>query len=312
MVGKFATRDGCERRGDPRSQSARTCAVDGSIRNAYTVRFSNMAPERRRFAAGDVGPAGARIEIVGEGRTPQGVQTLDVGPDQTREARAARLSGGAKLNPKASPARLRADRTRRARPSPPPRTFSATVSDRCRPYAVRWGRPIARRKRASASSPASMFFCMLVAFFGVVAAVNGVDDRSRARNLPRRGHADSLTSRASRTIDDIARRASRTRATGRWTAACAATAGRALIERRARDAGGAAITGLQVEAILARRPTRRAIIRSSSISRRRRLSRRDRTRSGRVGPRTDGVARRREAVPVARTGSASSEESFAC
>ncbi len=60
---------------------------DGGVRNGYTIRISNKLGEPRRFALDVGGLAGAHVDIVGVERDAQGHETLEVGPDQTREAR---------------------------------------------------------------------------------------------------------------------------------------------------------------------------------------------------------------------------------
>jgi cytochrome c oxidase accessory protein FixG len=58
---------------------------DGGIRNAYTVRVLNKEFEPREFILSVDGLPGAVIEVVGQ---PLGArQTIEVGPDQTREVR---------------------------------------------------------------------------------------------------------------------------------------------------------------------------------------------------------------------------------
>ena len=72
---------------------------DGSIRNAYTVRFVNKDAEEREFSLGVSGLDAASVDIVGnEGDGPRRL-TVAVGPDQTREVRVlvsakAGVSGG--------------------------------------------------------------------------------------------------------------------------------------------------------------------------------------------------------------------------
>ena len=59
----------------------------GDIRNAYTVRFSNMASTTRRLTLQVKGLQAARIEIVGEDKNGQAQETIELGADQTRETR---------------------------------------------------------------------------------------------------------------------------------------------------------------------------------------------------------------------------------
>jgi cytochrome c oxidase accessory protein FixG len=60
--------------------------ADGSIRNAFAVRFVNKQSDTRRFALTVSGLDGASIEIVGAEQSGSGGE-IDVGPDQTREVR---------------------------------------------------------------------------------------------------------------------------------------------------------------------------------------------------------------------------------
>jgi cytochrome c oxidase accessory protein FixG len=60
---------------------------DGGVRNGYTLRFSNKKPEFRRFTLAVSGVAGAQTEVVGVAPDARGNVVIDVGPDQTREAR---------------------------------------------------------------------------------------------------------------------------------------------------------------------------------------------------------------------------------
>jgi cytochrome c oxidase accessory protein FixG len=60
---------------------------DGGVRNGYTVRFSNKKPETRRFTLAVSGVAGAQTEVVGVAPDAKGKVAIEVGPDQTREAR---------------------------------------------------------------------------------------------------------------------------------------------------------------------------------------------------------------------------------
>jgi cytochrome c oxidase accessory protein FixG len=60
---------------------------DGSVRNAYTMRFLNKQNIDRTFVVAIDGLSGARIEVVGVPRAADGQTLVDVGPDQTREVR---------------------------------------------------------------------------------------------------------------------------------------------------------------------------------------------------------------------------------
>jgi len=60
---------------------------DGGVRNAYTVHFANMKSQARRFALEIQGLDKPQIEIVGANRDAAGRFVIDIGPDQTREAR---------------------------------------------------------------------------------------------------------------------------------------------------------------------------------------------------------------------------------
>jgi cytochrome c oxidase accessory protein FixG len=61
--------------------------ADGSVRNAYTVRFANMSAEPKRFVLEMSGVEDAEVEIVGVEPDAEGRFVVEVGPDQTREAR---------------------------------------------------------------------------------------------------------------------------------------------------------------------------------------------------------------------------------
>jgi cytochrome c oxidase accessory protein FixG len=61
---------------------------DGAVRNAYTLRFSNMSAEPRRFTVETNGLDDAEVEIVGAEPDADGRFVVEVGADQTREARA--------------------------------------------------------------------------------------------------------------------------------------------------------------------------------------------------------------------------------
>jgi polyferredoxin len=60
---------------------------DGGVRNGYTLRFSNKKAETRRFALAVSGVPGAQMEVVGVAPDARGKVLIEVGPDQTREAR---------------------------------------------------------------------------------------------------------------------------------------------------------------------------------------------------------------------------------
>ncbi len=62
--------------------------ADGSVRNAYMVRFANMSAEPKRYLLEMSGLEQAEVEIVGAEPDAEGRWAVDVGPDQTREARA--------------------------------------------------------------------------------------------------------------------------------------------------------------------------------------------------------------------------------
>jgi cytochrome c oxidase accessory protein FixG len=61
--------------------------ADGGVRNAYTVRFANMKAEARRFTLEIQGLDRPQIEVIGAAADGAGRVVIDVGPDQTREAR---------------------------------------------------------------------------------------------------------------------------------------------------------------------------------------------------------------------------------
>jgi cytochrome c oxidase accessory protein FixG len=60
---------------------------DGSIRNAYAIRFTNKESEPRRFGLSVSGIEQATIEIIGAERDAAGHEIVEVGADQTREVR---------------------------------------------------------------------------------------------------------------------------------------------------------------------------------------------------------------------------------
>jgi cytochrome c oxidase accessory protein FixG len=68
---------------------------DGGVRNAYTIRLANKKPETRRFLVAVAGIADLQTEIVGVAPGPGGQVAVEVGPDQTREARVLLSTHGA-------------------------------------------------------------------------------------------------------------------------------------------------------------------------------------------------------------------------
>ncbi len=60
---------------------------NGTIRNAFTVRFVNKESEARRFRLEVSGIDRATIEIIGTERDAAGHEIVEIGPDQTREVR---------------------------------------------------------------------------------------------------------------------------------------------------------------------------------------------------------------------------------
>jgi cytochrome c oxidase accessory protein FixG len=68
---------------------------DGGVRNGYTLRFSNKKPDVRRFVTTVAGVPGAQTEVVGAPADARGKVTIEVGPDQTREARVLLSTHGA-------------------------------------------------------------------------------------------------------------------------------------------------------------------------------------------------------------------------
>jgi polyferredoxin len=69
---------------------------DGSVRNAYTIRVSNMKAETRRFEISVAGIDRAEIEVVGA-EPAQGRWVIEAAPDQTREARVLVTARGTRL-----------------------------------------------------------------------------------------------------------------------------------------------------------------------------------------------------------------------
>lgn len=76
---------------------------NGGIRNAYTVRFANMAARARHFTLAVQGLPGSKIELVGETTGEQASESLVMGADQTREARLLVFSGDAHLDRNSTP-----------------------------------------------------------------------------------------------------------------------------------------------------------------------------------------------------------------
>jgi cytochrome c oxidase accessory protein FixG len=66
---------------------------DGSIRNGFTVRVANKRLEERTFVLALEGVPDAKLDIVGGEIDQQGRHTLNVGPDQTLEARVLVTAG---------------------------------------------------------------------------------------------------------------------------------------------------------------------------------------------------------------------------
>jgi polyferredoxin len=58
---------------------------DGSVRNAYTVRFLNKRPELRSIALSVAGVPHPTVHVIGEEQADHAI--VAVGPDQTREVR---------------------------------------------------------------------------------------------------------------------------------------------------------------------------------------------------------------------------------
>jgi cytochrome c oxidase accessory protein FixG len=65
---------------------------DGAVRNAYTIRVVNKRQQARQFTLAVSGLPGATVDFMPP--RPGGSQTIDVGPDQTREARVLVTSHG--------------------------------------------------------------------------------------------------------------------------------------------------------------------------------------------------------------------------
>jgi len=77
--------------------------ADGSVRNSYTVRFSNMAARERKFTLTVSGLPGVTMEIVGASGQRRADETVTIGPDQTRETRLLLFSGEAKVEGNSTP-----------------------------------------------------------------------------------------------------------------------------------------------------------------------------------------------------------------
>jgi len=76
---------------------------DGSIRNAYTVRFSNMVARDRKFTLTVEGLNGLTMDLVGESKDRKATEEVAIGPDQTREARLLLFSGDARIEGNSTP-----------------------------------------------------------------------------------------------------------------------------------------------------------------------------------------------------------------
>ena len=61
--------------------------ADGSLRNAFTVRFVNKQSDDRQFKLAVSGLDKASVEIIGSEQGSAGSDIVEVGPDQTREVR---------------------------------------------------------------------------------------------------------------------------------------------------------------------------------------------------------------------------------
>ncbi|MDE2361567.1 MAG: cytochrome c oxidase accessory protein CcoG [Hyphomicrobiales bacterium] len=76
---------------------------DGTIRNAYTVRFSNMASRDRAFTLSVQGLKGLQMEIVGETTQRHESEAAALGADQTREVRLLLFNGAGNAIPNSTP-----------------------------------------------------------------------------------------------------------------------------------------------------------------------------------------------------------------
>ena len=149
----------------------------GEIRNAYTVRFSNMAAQSRRLTLEVQGLPGSRIEIVGEARVRRrGARNAGPGTGPDARNAPARVQRRAEHGRQFDPARLRPDGRKgqdcRFGEGLFPRTLRRP---RCRPHFRPPGAIRPRRlKTAGASSPACTSCCILIAFFVLGLGANGV------------------------------------------------------------------------------------------------------------------------------------------
>ncbi len=76
---------------------------DGGIRNAYTVRFSNMIARDRKFTLSVEGLNGLTMDLVGESKDRKATEEVAIGPDQTRETRLLLFSGDARVESNSTP-----------------------------------------------------------------------------------------------------------------------------------------------------------------------------------------------------------------
>jgi cytochrome c oxidase accessory protein FixG len=103
MAGKFMTRADASLAVIHDRNPLFVALSDGGIRNAYTIRLSNMAPRERSFTLSVQGLSGAKFEIVGETTGRQDRATLTMGSDQTREARLLVFSGDGRVEGNSTP-----------------------------------------------------------------------------------------------------------------------------------------------------------------------------------------------------------------
>ena len=103
MAGKFMTRADASLAVIHDRNPLFVALSDGGIRNAYTVRFANMAPRDRVFTLLVQGLPGAKFEIVGDTAGLQDRATLTMGSDQTREARLLVFSGDSRVDSNSTP-----------------------------------------------------------------------------------------------------------------------------------------------------------------------------------------------------------------
>ena len=103
MAGKFATRADAGLAVIHDRNPLFVTLSDGGIRNAYTVRFSNMIARDRKFTLAVEGLPGLTMDLVGESRDRKATEIVTIGPDQTRAVRLLLFSGDTRIDSNSTP-----------------------------------------------------------------------------------------------------------------------------------------------------------------------------------------------------------------